>query len=61
MKIVLDTNVLLVAIGKRSKYRPIWQAFLKGEIHLIHSEEIIHEYEEILNNYSAPGSAKIIM
>ncbi len=61
MKIVLDTNVLLVAIGKRSKYRPIWQAFLNGEIYLILSEEILHEYEEILNDHSAPGSAEIIM
>lgn len=61
MKIVLDTNVLLVAIGKRSKYRPIWQAFLNGEIQLILSEEIIHEYEEILSKHSAPGAAEIVM
>jgi hypothetical protein len=27
MKVVLDSNVLLVALGKRSRYKPIWNAF----------------------------------
>lgn len=48
MKIVLDSNVLLVAIGKKSKYRPIWDAFIEGKYQLILSEDILHEYEEIL-------------
>ena len=61
MKVVLDSNVLLVAIGKRSKYQPIWQAFLNGKYSLIISEEIIHEYEEILRKYSAPGAAEIVI
>lgn len=57
MRVVLDSNVLLVAIGKRSKFRPIWNAFISGEYKLIVSEEILHEYEEILNEHSAPGAA----
>ncbi len=61
MKVVLDSNVLLVAIGKKSKYRPIWQAFLNSRYSLIISEEIIHEYEEILHEHSAPGAAEIVM
>jgi len=56
MKIVLDSNVLLVAIGKRSKYRPIWDAFVEGKYQLIVSEDILHEYEEILLTHSAPGA-----
>lgn len=29
MKIVLDTNVLLVAIGKTSPFKPIWRNFIE--------------------------------
>jgi putative PIN family toxin of toxin-antitoxin system len=61
MKVVLDSNVLLVAIGKRSSYKPIWNAFIAGKYQLIISEEIIHEYEEILKQYSAPGAAEIVL
>ena len=45
MKIVLDSNFLLVAIGKKSKYRTIWDAFISGKYQLILSEDIIHQYE----------------
>lgn len=61
MKIVLDSNVLLVAVGKRSRYRPIWNAFISGKYQLIVSEDVIHEYEEILNFYSAKSIANIVM
>jgi uncharacterized protein len=61
MKVVIDSNVLLVAIGKRSKYKPIWSAFIGGKYQLIISEDIIHEYEEILKTHSAPGAAEIVL
>ncbi len=61
MKVVLDSNVLLAAIGKRSTYKPIWSAFIEGKYQLIISEDIIHEYEEILKAYSAPGAAEIVL
>lgn len=61
MRVVLDSNVLLVAIGKRSRFRPIWVAFLSGKYQLIISEDIIHEYEEILHSHSAPGAAELVM
>ncbi|TAN12174.1 MAG: putative toxin-antitoxin system toxin component, PIN family [Chitinophagaceae bacterium] len=61
MKVVLDSNVLLVAIGKRSRFKPIWEAFLEGKYQLIISEDIIHEYEEILYTHSASGAAELIM
>jgi predicted nucleic acid-binding protein len=60
MKIVLDSNVLLVALGKRSNYRLIWDAFIEGDFQLIISDEIIYEYEEILKLHSAPGVAEIV-
>jgi putative PIN family toxin of toxin-antitoxin system len=61
MKVVIDSNVLLVALGKRSKYRLIWDAFIEGKYKLIISQAIVHEYEEILNLYSAPGAAELVL
>jgi putative PIN family toxin of toxin-antitoxin system len=61
MKIVLDSNVLLVAVGKKSRYRPIWDAFIAGKYQLLISEDIVHEYEEILQSYSATSVADIVL
>ena len=47
-KIVLDTNCLLMSLPKISPYRVLWDSFLKGEIVLCVSNEIIEEYLEIL-------------
>lgn len=48
MRVVLDTNSLLVCIGKSSKYRPIFDAVIAGEIQLLISNEILNEYAEKL-------------
>jgi len=61
MRIVLDSNILLVAIGKTSRYRPIWKAFINGRYDLIVSDEIIFEYEEILQQRASPGASEIVM
>ncbi len=61
MKVVLDSNVLLVALGKRSNYRPIWEAFVEGKFKLIVSDDIIYEYQEVLQNHSAPGVADLVI
>jgi uncharacterized protein len=49
MKIVLDTNILLISIPRFSKYRPIFDALLNGEFELAISNEILSEYVEILS------------
>lgn len=46
MKIVLDTNVLLVALPKYSPFFPIYNAFLTAQFILCISNEILTEYEE---------------
>lgn len=61
MKIVLDSNVLVSALGKHSPLRPIWDAFVEGRYTLIVSEEILKEYEEITQIHSAPGISDIMM
>jgi putative PIN family toxin of toxin-antitoxin system len=48
MRIVLDTNVLLVSIPKSSQYRPIFDALIEKKYTLIISNEILTEYEEII-------------
>jgi putative PIN family toxin of toxin-antitoxin system len=48
MRIVLDTNVLLVALGKKSVLRPIFDAFLEERFVLCVTTDILAEYEEII-------------
>jgi uncharacterized protein len=48
MKIVLDTNVLLVAISKKSIFHPIYEALLDKRYSLFITTQILLEYEEIL-------------
>ncbi|MBA2494801.1 MAG: putative toxin-antitoxin system toxin component, PIN family [Acidobacteria bacterium] len=48
MIIVLDTNILLVSIATKSKYRPIFDALIAGKYVLALSNSILSEYIEIL-------------
>jgi len=61
MKVVLDSNILLVAIGRRSRYRPLWDAFILGKYKLVVSDDVIYEYEEILQQHAAPDASEIVM
>lgn len=47
-KIVLDTNILLICLSRKSKYRPIFDALIRNKYELIISNEILSEYIEIL-------------
>jgi uncharacterized protein len=48
LRIVLDTNALLMSLPHRSPYRPIFDAFLAGKIHFLIENSILNEYVEIL-------------
>lgn len=48
MKIVLDTNVLLMSLPKLSPYRPIFDNLLNGTYELVLTESIFQEYKEII-------------
>ena len=48
MNIVLDTNCLLMALSRRSRYYPVWRDFVAGKYTLCVTTEILSEYEEIL-------------
>ncbi len=61
MKIVLDTNVLLVAISPRSPFRWIFDAFLAEKFTLCVTTEILAEYEEIIARESTPELASLAL
>ncbi len=47
-RIVLDTNILLICLSRKSKYRLIFDALIRNKYELIISNEILSEYIEIL-------------
>jgi putative PIN family toxin of toxin-antitoxin system len=48
MIVVLDTNVLLISIPKKSIYRPIIDALIDGKFVLVLSNDILSEYTEVI-------------
>jgi len=50
LRIVLDTNVLLVSVSSRSKHHWIFQSLLAGDYELFVNTEILLEYEEIIGD-----------
>ena len=47
-RIVLDTNCLIAALSRHSEYYPVWSSFQTGKYVLCVSNEILEEYEEII-------------
>ncbi len=47
--VIIDTNVLLVSISKKSPYHIIWSSFLNEQYDLCVSNEILNEYEEVIS------------
>ena len=56
--VVIDTNCLLQIISRKSPYRPIWDAFIGGCFDLCVSNEILDEYQEILEQQITPTVAE---
>lgn len=61
MKIVLDTNVLLVAISRRSRYHAIFQAFELKQFSLLLTTDILLEYEETITWHMGDVTSKNIL
>jgi putative PIN family toxin of toxin-antitoxin system len=51
MKIVLDTNCLVVCFPSTSPYHCLWKAFRETKITLCFTTDIINEYSEILPRF----------
>ena len=60
-RIVLDTNCLLQAISRRSRFYPIWRDFIRGRYELCVTTEILNEYEEILSRYTSPTVGRMVV
>jgi putative PIN family toxin of toxin-antitoxin system len=51
MKVVLDTNCLVVCLPVTSPYYCIWKAFRDTKITVCYTTDIIYEYSEILTRF----------
>jgi uncharacterized protein len=56
-KVVIDTNIFITIIGKKSPNRWIFEKIRIGEIELCLSSEILWEYEEVLTRKSSQNIA----
>ena len=61
VRVVIDTNVLVAIIGRRSPYRWIFDGIIRGDIHLCVSTEIVLEYYEILALKNGPEVAENVV
>jgi len=61
MRIVLDTNCLLVSVQEYSDYFWIWQTFRDKKFVLCYTDEILNEYQEVLSYYYSGTLAKYII
>ena len=59
--VLIDTNSLLQIISRKSPYRPIWDAFIAGRYDLCVTNEILDEYQEILEQQITPTVAENVV
>jgi predicted nucleic acid-binding protein len=60
MRVVIDTNILVSIIGKKSSFRWIFDSIAIGNLEICVSTEIILEYREILERKTNSGVAENI-
>ena len=59
--VVIDTNCLIQMLSKHSPYRPIWDAFLAKRYVLCVSNEILDEYQEIIEQQATSQIAENVI
>ena len=60
-KLVLDTNAIIKSLPYTSIYHDLWLSCLDGRNYLCVTNEILEEYEEILQRKSSKEIASIII
>lgn len=60
-KIVLDTNCLIAALSRHSEYYPVWSDFQAGKYILCVSNEILEEYQEIIEQKTSAVVARNVV
>lgn len=61
LRVVIDTNVLVAAIGRKSPFRWIFDAIIDGRLILCVSNEIVLEYKEVFQHKTSPEVASNII
>ena len=61
MKVVLDTNVLLVSISRRSPFNWMFQQLIAGRYRLCVTTEILSEYSEIIEFHMGKEVADAVL
>lgn len=61
MKVVLDTNILLVSISDRSSHHWVYKSLLDQKYELAVSNSILNEYEEKIGEHWHPDVAEAVI
>ena len=61
MRIVLDTNCLLVIVTKHSQFRIIFDSIINGKLNLIVTTEILLEYEEQIHCFTLRDMRNLLL
>ena len=61
LRIVLDTNVLLVSVSSKSPYYWLYEALLEERYEMLVSTAILLEYEEIIGRMMSRKAASDVM
>lgn len=61
LRVVIDTNVLLVSISARSKYHWLYQGLLNADFEALISNDTLTEYEEIISSKFSTSVAKNVI
>ena len=61
MRIVLDTNLLLVSVSPKSKSHWLFDAFIEGKFEIAFTTEILTEYEEQFSQHWNAEAAEAVI
>jgi len=61
MKVVLDTNVILISISRRSKFHPIFKAIEEKRFEVLITTDILTEYEEVIETHMGEMAAAVTL
>ena len=58
LKVVIDSNIILSSVSRKSKFNKIFQKIINKEIELYITNEILTEYKEKLEQVFSPSLSK---
>lgn len=61
MRVVIDTNIMLVILSARSQNRWLFERMLSGELSLCVTSDILSEYAEIVERHIGQAAAELLM